>query len=72
MPRPKHPDSDLEKVLRSLEKQGWRVEKRRKYFNAKCTCELMHKKTVHMAPSNPRYTFNLRKELRRMCWKEDL
>ena len=71
MSRPRHTDPELERVLRSLEKQSWRVERGKGYYKAKCPCELMHKKTVRLTPSNPRYALNLKKELGRMCWKED-
>ena len=37
MPRPKHPDKELEKLLVAAELQGWRIEKRpRAYFKMKC------------------------------------
>jgi hypothetical protein len=51
--RPRHNDKDIEKVLRSLEKGGWRVEKGRKYFKAYCDFPFKHKKTVHLTPSDP-------------------
>lgn len=70
-PRPKHPRADLEKILRSLEVQGWRVEKGRKYYKVKCPCEDKHLSTVKCTPSDPRYPLNLRKKLtRETCWKE--
>lgn len=47
------------------------MERGKGYYKAKCPCELMHKKTVRLTPSNPRYALNLKKELGRMCWKED-
>lgn len=49
-PRPRHTIKEIEKLLRSLESQGWRVEKGRKYFKAYCPCGL-HKRTVHLTPS---------------------
>lgn len=70
MPRPKHPDKDLEAVLRSAEKQGWKIEKR-KYFKMKCPCG-KHIKTVHMTPSNPKYCRELIQQLERAtCWEEE-
>jgi hypothetical protein len=69
-PRSRHPDKDLEAVLRSLERQGWRIERGQKYFKAYCPCGL-HKKTVHLTPSGPRYLRNLVGWLRReTCWEE--
>lgn len=38
--RPRHPTKEIEELLRSLESQGWRVEKARKYFKAYCPCGL--------------------------------
>jgi hypothetical protein len=72
--RPKHPDRDLELLLRSLEGQGWTVEKGRKYFKAKCGPP--HRaclKTIKLTPSDPNYARNLRGWFRRSgCWEEDL
>ena len=68
--RPRHPDKDLEDVLRSLELQDWRVDKGRKYYKTYCPCGL-HKKTVHLTPSGPRYMRNLVGWLaRETCWEE--
>ena len=36
MARSKHPDKDLEALLRSLESSGWRIEKGQKYFKGYC------------------------------------
>lgn len=67
--RPRHPDKDLEQVLRSLELCGWRVERGSRYYRAYCPCGT-HKKTVHLTPSDPRYRRNLVGWLRReTCWE---
>jgi hypothetical protein len=63
--RPKHPDKDLEAVLRSLESAGWRIEKSRKYFKGYCPCG-NHKKTVPLTPSDPDY----RRHLVGRLWRE--
>jgi len=71
-PRPRHPVTELEALLRSLEAQDRRVGKGRKYFKAYCSCGL-HKKTVHLTPSVVGYLRNLVGWLRReTCWKEDV
>ncbi len=71
MTRPKHPDKDLEALLRSLESAGWRVEKGRKYFKGYCPCG-DHKKTIHVTPSDPGYRRHLIGWLRReTCWEEE-
>jgi hypothetical protein len=36
--RPKHPDKDLDELLRSLESAGWRIEKTREYYKGYCPC----------------------------------
>jgi hypothetical protein len=70
--RPRHPDKDLEKVLKAAEQQGWTVTKRpRGYFKIYCPCADKHLKTVHLTPGSA-YLRNLLGELRRnTCWKED-
>lgn len=34
--RPKHPNEELEAILRSLEGQGWRVTRGKGYYKAYC------------------------------------
>jgi hypothetical protein len=72
-PRPRHTDKDLERVLRSAERQGWRVTRRPNgYFKMYCPCDDLHMKTVHHSPSDPNYLRNLLGELhRKTCWKGD-
>ncbi len=70
--RPRHPDKDLERVLRALEQQGWRVTRGQKYFKAWCPCEARHWKTIHLTPSSSGYRQNLVGQLRRAtCWQEE-
>lgn len=73
MPRPRHSDPELEDLLRSLERQGWRVEKGKKYFKAWCgPPHARCFKTVKLTPSNPYYTKNLRGWFKRSgCWEEE-
>jgi hypothetical protein len=69
--RPRHPDRDLESLLRAVEASGWRVTKGRKYFVIRCPCPELHMSTVHLTPKR-HYGKNLRKRLARYtCWKED-
>jgi hypothetical protein len=69
--RPKHPDKDLEPVLKEAESQNWIVTKGKKYFKMKCPCPDKHSKTVHLSPSDPKYRKNLLAQLlRATCWKE--
>lgn len=70
--RPRHQDKDLEKLLRSMERQGWRVVKRGSgYFKCYCPCDVKHLQTVHLTPSSSGYLRNLVGQLRRAtCWRE--
>lgn len=71
MSRPRHPDKGLEAVLREAERQGWRVERGRRYYKMKCPCDDKHLKTVHISPSDPNYLRNLTGLLKReTCWEE--
>jgi len=69
--RPKHAIAELEAILRTAERQGWRVEKGKKYFKMWCPCRGKHWKTVKLTPSDPNYARNLIGQLRRAtCWKD--
>jgi hypothetical protein len=69
MRRSRHPNKELEQVLRDAEARAWHVTKSRKYFALRCPCG-QHKRWVHLTPSDPRYERNLRKWLeRQQCWE---
>ena len=56
MSRPKHPNKELEAILRSLEGQGWRVTRGGGYYKAYCPPPHARcVKTVKLTPSGPRY-----------------
>lgn len=68
MVRPRHPDKDLERLLRGCESAGWRFEKGKKYYKGRCGCG-DHRKTVKLTPSNPNYLRNVRQWFKRQrCW----
>jgi len=71
--RPKHRMPELEAVLRSAERQKWRVTGGgNKYFKMYCPCPAKHKKSVHCTPSDPNYKRHLLNELgRKTCWKDE-
>jgi hypothetical protein len=70
-PRPKHPDKDLEALIRSLEEQGWTVTKGKRYYKARCSCGDAHSKTIHVTPQE-NYNNKIRTRLRNhTCWKEE-
>jgi hypothetical protein len=73
LPRSKHPIKELEAVLQSAERQGWKVDKGKGYFRMLCPCGELHKKWVHLTPSDPNYEKRLRAVLKaRTCWKGDM
>jgi hypothetical protein len=70
--RPRHPDKDLEEIIREAERHNWRASKGRKYFELLCPSKCgQHYRWVHLTPSDPHYALNLRKWLERQpCWKQ--
>jgi hypothetical protein len=71
--RPRHPNKELESLLRSLERQGWRVGKPSKYYKCFCPCRApLHKRMVRLTPSNPGYLRQLMGWLStNTCWEDD-
>jgi hypothetical protein len=68
--RPRHQDKGLESLLRSLELQGWRVSRSKRYFKTWCLCDDKHRQTIHLTP-NRGYEKTIRSLLTRTtCWKE--
>lgn len=55
--RPRHPEKDLEDLLKVAEAHGWRITKRQRYYQARCPCGGCQE-TVHMTPSDPNYGRN--------------
>lgn len=72
MSRPRHPNKNLEAVLRRAEAKNWTVTKtRRGYFKMRCSCGV-HQKMMHLTPSDPNYERNLVQWLRRTgCWEKE-
>lgn len=69
---PKHPYKELREVTDAAAAKGWRVTRGKGYFMMKCPCAALHKKTVKLSPSNPRYKQELLKWLvRSTCWEEE-
>lgn len=68
---PRHPRKDLEALLAECDSRGWRIEKRRKYYQVYCPCG-DHKTTVHITPSDVRYLKNKQMLIRRApCMREE-
>lgn len=69
--RPKHQNKDIEAFMRIVEEHGWVISKGKKYYRAKCACERMHMKSIHLTPSGSMYLTNLEGWFKRQsCWKE--
>jgi hypothetical protein len=69
MSRPRHPDKELEAIIREAEDGGWLADRPSAYFRLLCPCG-QHQRRVHITPSNPRYGLNLRMWLKRQpCWR---
>lgn len=70
MPRPRHPNKNLEALLKEAERRVWGVLKGGRYFKIRCPCG-EHQRTVHITPSDPNYERNLRGWLKRTgCWED--
>ena len=72
MAKPKPKLTDIAAVLKEAQNQGWRVERRSKYYKMLCPCPDKHWKTVHLTPSGRNYVLNLVGQLRRAtCWDKE-
>lgn len=68
--RPRHPDKELELILKEAEDKGWRVGRGNKYYKMYCPCADQHTKTVKITPRSG-YLRNLLGQLRRAtCWEK--
>lgn len=68
--RPRHPDQDLEALIRDAEKRGWRVSKERKYYKAYCPCPNKCFEMIHMTPKG-NYAKNKRNKMSKCpAWNE--
>ncbi len=66
--RLRHPDPDLEKLLRLIERNNWTVTKPSKYFRCACPCGL-HLRWVHLTPYG-NYGNEARRWFERQdCWE---
>ncbi len=69
MSRSRHPDKDIEGLMREAEARGWTFTWRGRYPKGRCPCGL-HQKTIHLTPGRA-YVTNLAMWFRRLdCWKE--
>lgn len=71
MSRPRHPKPNLERLLRTAEGFGWRVERKKRYYMCRCSCPMKCMETVHISPSNPKYELNKRNKMSKCeAWEE--
>jgi hypothetical protein len=70
--RPKHPVKELEALLKDVENQDWRVDKKQRYFRIRCSSDCKCMRWVHLTPSSGTYEKDIRAWLkRRPCWREE-
>lgn len=71
MSRPRHPNKDLEQLLRDAERADWRIKKGGKYYMCRCPCPDQHMEHIHLTPSDPNYEKNKRKKMSKCtAWRE--
>ncbi len=69
-PRPRHPDKDIERLLREAEAKGWVFWQGGRYPRGRCPCG-RHQRTVHLTPGRA-YLRNLSAWFRRLdSWEEE-
>jgi hypothetical protein len=68
-PRRRHPDKDIEKVLREAEAHRWKVIPGKTYWKAKCPCGQHANWSIKLTPSGANYVKDLSKWFgRQSCW----
>ena len=71
MSRQRHQDKDIEAVLREAEEHGWKVDRKKGYYKAKCPCGQHANWSIKLTPSNPNYAKRLRVWFQQQsCWEE--
>jgi hypothetical protein len=67
--RPRHPDKELEQVLKDAKARNWLVICKQGYYKMFCPCPEKHKKNVALTPSGAYYVNHLRQWLQHYtCW----
>lgn len=71
-PRPRHNNKDYEKLIKNLEKSGWRSSGGgNRHYSMYCPCEEKHKINIPTTPSS-RFTLNRKqREVDKSCWPND-
>lgn len=69
MTRPRHPDKEIEDVLRQAENHGWTFGLGNGYWKGRCGCGT-HLKSVAKTPSGGYYVNRLLQWFKRNCWPE--
>jgi len=60
----RHQKKEIEKLLREFDALGWRILDPPTYYQVRCSCGL-HKRSIHLTPSDPNYVRNVRQWLER-------
>jgi hypothetical protein len=61
---------DVEDVLVKFDEAGWRIKDPPTYYQVLCPCG-MHKRWIHLTPSDPKYLRNAIQWLKRQpCYQE--
>jgi hypothetical protein len=62
----RHPQKDLEEVLKNFHEMGWRIIDPPTYYQVLCPCG-QHYRWIHLTPSNPYYGNQALRWARRVC-----
>ncbi|GAA4283321.1 hypothetical protein GCM10022261_08520 [Brevibacterium daeguense] len=67
----KHPNKELEALLEEFHEAGWQIiNPKKKYYKVRCPCG-SHYRSIHISPSNPRYSQDALSWLyRQPCYSE--
>ncbi len=64
----KHPNKDLEKVLRVFDRHGYTIKDPPTYYTLRCPCG-QHQRQLHLTPSSPYHgNHALKWAMRLSCW----
>lgn len=74
MPGRPHGNDGYEKLLRSLERQQWKVvHSKSGHYKVYCPCDEEHRKTLPATPSSSRSLIKIITQLKNYtCWEKDL
>lgn len=68
MPTPQHPKKEGRACIEVFRECGWTVDKKKKYFRARCSCG-KHQTSIHLTPSSADYFKHKERQARKCCPK---